>query len=444
MKDWSFREFEFAKVKDKRENKSLINIAQKLGEQPELSFSAACGEALRKAAWRIFSQTEIDLLSGHLHQTILRCAGSERLLVIQDTTDINYQSHTHSQGLGSLGKTHQGQLIQGLSMHTALVLNAEKEVLGILGQKIWAPQATRRAKKHYTYPIEEKESYRWLEVLGWVNTHLSSGPSVLVIADREADFYEYLAYKRQPSVDLLVRVHHLHRWVEYQGQRCQLAHLSPPWAGTIEVNLPARGEQAARVAQVEVSFCPLICPVASQRKGKPISLYFITALEKDDQQTEPLQWYLFTTQTITTFEQACQVIEDYKSRWLIERWHFVLKQGLQIEKLQFDNFQRLKNALHLYSVVAWQLFWLKNLAQNHPQEPAETYFEPPQMELLRAHSQQKLYTVLEAVLVIAKLGGFVPSKKQALPGEKTLWRGWRTFQTLYQGWLLAKQTYGTG
>ena len=40
-----------------------------------------------------------------------------------------------------------------------------------------------------------------------------------------------------------------------------------------------------------------------------------------------------------------ELIEFYGKRWIIERFHYVLKTGLQIEKIQIDAFERLKNAL---------------------------------------------------------------------------------------------------
>ena len=42
----------------------------------------------------------------------------------------------------------------------------------------------------------------------------------------------------------------------------------------------------------------------------------------------------------------------YSYRWLIERFHFVLKSGCRFEDLQLENAERLKRAL---GIVAWRL-----------------------------------------------------------------------------------------
>jgi hypothetical protein len=55
----------------------------------------------------------------------------------------------------------------------------------------------------------------------------------------------------------------------------------------------------------------------------------------------------------------------------------------------------------------------------------------------------KIKTVKDYVIALASLSGFVPSKKQPLPGEKLLWQSMRTLVAIRTGFLLA-QNYGTG
>ena len=70
------------------------------------------------------------------------------------------------------------------------------------------------------------------------------------------------------------------------------------------------------------------------------------------QEVEPLEWYLLITSQIDIFEQASPMIRFYTLRWTIERFHYVLKRGLKVERLQFDTFQRLANSLRICSIVA--------------------------------------------------------------------------------------------
>ena len=62
----SFGEQEFMEcgVNDKREAKSIVQMADRLIEKPELSFSSAVGDAWRRAPWRIFSKLKVDMSLG--------------------------------------------------------------------------------------------------------------------------------------------------------------------------------------------------------------------------------------------------------------------------------------------------------------------------------------------------------------------------------------------
>ncbi len=158
---------------------------------------------------------------------------------------------------------------------------------------------------------------------------------------------------------------------------------------------------------------------------------------------EPVEWYLLTTLSVADETTALLLLGYYRKRWVIERWH--LKDGLQVERLQFNTFQRLFQAIAMLSIVAWQLLWLKHLAEQSPEQEAEQVFEPLQVQVLQQQTKTKKLSVKVALMAIAALVGFTPSKKQPFPGEKTIWQGWNIFSSMCQGYQLAFQkTFGTG
>ncbi len=67
---------------------------------------------------------------------------------------------------------------------------------------------------------------------------------------------------------------------------------------------------------------------------------------------------LITTLSIATWAEAVACIHWYTLRWLIERYHFVLKSGGRLEALQLETAVRLERALAVYSLVAWRLLWV--------------------------------------------------------------------------------------
>jgi IS4 transposase len=72
----------------------------------------------------------------------------------------------------------------------------------------------------------------------------------------------------------------------------------------------------------------------------------------------------------------------YSFRWLIERYHYVLKSGCQIERLQLETAHRLEMALATYALVAWRLLWLTYLARCSPDSSCEQFFESLQWQAL--------------------------------------------------------------
>ena len=57
---------------------------------------------------------------------------------------------------------------------------------------------------------------------------------------------------------------------------------------------------------------------------------------------------------------ACLQIkwDCYSYRWLIERYHYVLKSGCRLEQLQLEKADMIERALYTYTIVAWRLLWM--------------------------------------------------------------------------------------
>ena len=161
---------------------------------------------------------------------------------------------------------------------------------------------------------------------------------------------------------------------------------------------------------------------------------------------KPLRWVLLTTLEVTGWDDAVQIVRWYRTRWLIERYHFVLKSGCGIEKLQLETADRLQRALAVYCVVAWRLLWLTYEARQQPDEVCTV--------VLAAHEWQALYctihqtaippatppTLRQAVRWIAQLGGFLARTGDGEPGVQTIWRGLRRLDDIAAIWLLLHHT----
>jgi hypothetical protein len=80
-----------------------------------------------------------------------------------------------------------------------------------------------------------------------------------------------------------------------------------------------------------------------QRSGlQPIRVQVISAVEDNPPPgVEPVSWLLLTTLPVTGFEDVVQILRWYSYRWLIERYHYVLKSGCRLEQLQLKTADRI-------------------------------------------------------------------------------------------------------
>lgn len=169
----------------------------------------------------------------------------------------------------------------------------------------------------------------------------------------------------------------------------------------------------------------------------------ISALEENPHpEVTPIQWLLLTTLTVNNFDQAICYLRWYTYRWLIERYHYVLKSGCRIEQLQLETAERIKKALATYAIVAWRLLWLTYQARQNPELPCDTILETHEWQSLYYHFHGFLPPVSEppsikqAVNWIAQLGGFLARRHDGLPGVKTIWRGLQRLHDIASTWKL--------
>jgi hypothetical protein len=264
-------------------------------------------------------------------------------------------AHPQTQGLGPL----ENDKCRGFLTHTSLAATPDSVPLGVLAQQSWVrdEQATGQRHQRHQRPIEEKESYKWLQGLAESTQGLPAETQAIVVSDRESDIFDYFVQPRADQVELLVRARHDRR-LEQESHNLFLTLRRSPVRGKVTVEVGRRPGQAPRQAECQVYYKRVKLRPPKNRpaawpKLAPVGLWAILIQEiNPPADVEPLEWFLLTTLEITTFEQACQGIEYYSCRWVIERFHFVLKSGCQIEKRQLKFADRLMRFLSLANGVA--------------------------------------------------------------------------------------------
>lgn len=124
----------------------------------------------------------------------------ERVLCIQDTTELDFTRHPSAQGLGRLNHEYR----HGMYCHLTLAVSESGVVLGLLDAWMWA----RLAKGE----PDIRESTRWTEGYQRVAELKAEliGTEIVYVADREADIRELMtaAAQQENAVHWLVRAKH--------------------------------------------------------------------------------------------------------------------------------------------------------------------------------------------------------------------------------------------
>lgn len=448
MSEWVEKELKEVSLGDKRLNKRLKTIVSELSACPGGSIPEVSGHwGNTKATYRFWDNEQVkaeEIMSAHAKMTQERCAKHETILSIQDTTDFDFTTHPATDGLGYLERRY----LQGLKSHSVLTASTEGVPLGLIYQENWARDNEKIGKKSLRHKkkTKEKESQRWIESLLATEEKLQDIRHIVTVADREADIYDLLATPRREAHDFLIRSAQ-NRVVNHEKRKLREAIKSEAVMGTTQIEIGRRGNKKARTAILSVRYKTLeVKPPQNRRKSEglqpiPLQVLFVEEIEAPAGEN-PINWLLLTTLAVDCFEDALKCLRWYTYRWLIERYHYVLKSGCGLEKLQLRKAERLKRAFATYCMVAWRLLWLTYEARQSPNSPCDTILESYEWQALYATTHQttkvpkKPPSLSEAVRWIARLGGFLARSADGEPGVKVIWRGLKRLKDIADTWRL--------
>jgi len=445
---WVNEEFGEAGLSDGRQVKRLRKMAEDFYAMPQASINEASRNwAASKAAYR-FLDSEIDadmLLEAHRQRTLERMKGLEVVLAIQDTTTLNFTTQRAKRGMGGIGTKKSEN--RGFFCHETLMVDTEGIALGVLDVQSYR-RVEQPVKRRRQGQATERESGRWLRSLeSCQRAALSSegAPQIVSVADREADFYEFFAHgaKEASAVEILVRAQH-DRELEEGKLFARLAEQNA--CGYLEVEVPGQDTRAKRRAKLAIRFLPLRmrAPAHWQAASEypALKLWAIEAREVDQPPgQDAICWRLLTTLPVHNFAQAVQKVRWYTLRWKIEVFHKILKSGCKIEERQLETLERMERVLRIDVVIAWRILFLMTQGRAHPQICCTVLLEDFEWKALHGFvnkgspAARQPPTLGEAVLWIAKLGGFLARKGDGRPGATVLWRGLAKLDTLSQAWL---------
>ena len=266
-------------------------------------FSASGGRSNAKGGYRLLANKKFTLdkmQQGVTEETIAAMAGESVVLLIQDTTDANYNTHKKTVGLG-----YSSENVLGVKIHTC-----------------------------------------WLDTMRETTALIPKNITAITLCDRECDFYEFYGV-----------------------------------SGTVEVNIPRdnRRNIKARTAEMEISFAQVTLPKPLIRKEEhlvdSVTMNVVRIVEKNPPANcEPIKWFLATNLPINSAEDAFKIVQYYVQRWKIERFHYVLKNGCSIEKIQQRTYNGIVKMILIYSTIAAYILAMTLTAQNSTEAMCDSFF----------------------------------------------------------------------
>lgn len=443
------KEFSGVDLGDERLNNRLLYLAECFSRRHGGGVTFSCPDWKgAKSAYRFFDNERFDehaILLPHIEATQNRVSSiAEKVLVLHDTTECHYSHLNRVEGLGYLSTfrkdtTKERAYSQGFLMHTSLALTTDGIPLGILNNKLWIRKdenlkKLRKSGKNFTrVPIEEKESYKWIEGIKASSQFSTHKENLVHVCDRDGDIYELFTTCRDIGTNFVVRAVHPRGTIK-NGVK-SFARISTVAArGSYTLQIPSSKKRAARRAKVLVKFyrVKLIPPIAKAKEYDPIEVYVVSAKERKNKriaEKEHINWKLLTNIPVESFSDALEKIQWYQARWNIEVFFKTLKSGFGLEKSRLRSFKRMKKFAALVSVVAWRIFWLVKISRSSPTASATIAFtEEEKMVLIKlsisdGKEPPECTTLHDCVNAIAALGGYLNRKSDPPPGNLVLWRG---------------------
>jgi Transposase DNA-binding/Transposase Tn5 dimerisation domain len=448
---WAEKNFSRCPLGDQRRTQRLVKVAAQVANHPAGSFPQQMDTwSDLKAVYRLFDNDDVTFKAvGEPHWENTRRCSPGRYLVIGDTTELDFGVHRDIEGLGPTGNGGG----RGFLLHNALLVEAQtKSIVGLAAQAIHYRKPAPKQENASRRRRRERESEVWGKVIDQVGPP-PAGAQFIHVLDRGADNSEVFCHLREQQCDWVVRAAQLHRKIAPpQQETLPLSEYlkTLPLAGTYELGLRARPGQAARTAKLEVRFGPLSMPLPvhqspylkSQNAG-PIAMHVVHVREVGvSGKIAPIEWVLYTSLPVSSFDDAWRVVECYEARWLIEELHKAMKSGCRMTHRQLKTPARLEPMVALMSVEAVRLLQLKTLARREPNRPARQVIPPLWLTMLKLARKNLArvhdLTIYQFYREVAKLGGFLGRTGDGEPGWITIWRGWEKLHLLVQGAELQK------
>lgn len=455
---WAELIFGRASLGDPRRTQRLIKLADDMAGNAGKSVNRSCEDpASLEGAYRFIRNDQISpdaIAQSGFQYTDELTRQRPLVLALQDTTGLSYR-HSVCSELGEVNSgngAHNSSKGRTLYAHSTLMVDAESEhVLGLAYQRYWHREKKQSGKTQELQCRDrsDKESYKWQSNVEQLKERLGALDNIIDVCDREADIYEYLDYQCS----------HQHRFVVRASDNRLLAEGTEKLSDKLETLVPCmhyhidikqKGGRKAREAHIALSYSSVTLKKPQRAKANAALDVNVVVCQEigPDGEKGKLRWILYTSEPISTPEQARQIAHYYELRWKIEEFHKIWKsEGTEVEKLRMQSRENLRRVAVIQAFIAVRLFQLRDLAQNQEEAksiPCTVYFSGVSWKILwKATNKQEDIpeeppSLYWGYYALAKLGRWHNSKRNGRVGVTALWDGWVKLLHLVESYEMLK------
>lgn len=438
-RNWIEEEFGRAQLGDRRLTARLLKMTGQFFEQPQANITQSSGSSHQaKAAYRFLDNPQVhweSILRSHYRATADRLHEHETVLVATDTTTLNFTSHPATKGLGYICDRKD---TQGIIVHDTMSFTTQGTPLGLIDVQCWVRSLMGTKHKRKEKPIEEKESFKWIESYRAVCAVQKQCKTtrLVMIADREGDIHELFCerLKHRNNAELLVRAERSRnrKVIDKDENHDYLWNFlgNQPVQATRKLLLPPSEDRPCRQVELDVRSAEVSLKAPRKSKAPSVKLFAVYALEANPPEgVEAIEWMLLSTTAIKTPSDALMQLQWYAKRWGIEVFHRILKSGCKVEQRQLESFERICNSLAIDMVVAWRIFFLTMQGREAPELACTIYFTENEWKALWTFINKTTTLPIAApslnvaIQLLGRLGGHLGRAGDAPPGSEVLWRG---------------------
>jgi len=439
---------------DKRLNRRSERILEALAANPQASINSACegwGDTL--AAYRFLKNESIEpqqILSPHAAATKRRIAEHSVVLIVQDTTELDFSLHPPEDA-----KCLNRENRFGLYDHTHLAVTPNQLCLGVVGVEEFDrdPESLGKTEERKNRPIEEKESFRWLSGYRLASQLAGETPTtqIVSVADREADIYDiFLAAEQHATpADFIIRAKLERCTLELDSDsgpavyRKVREEVSASEIRTMRtLDLPRTSKRPARQAELEIRAIEVVVKPPHARSALPSVTYRVVLAEEINGPGDgtEVSWLLITSLPIDSVPEILRVIDYYVARWTIEVYFRVFKTGCRVEEIRLETMARVKKCLAFYRIIAWRVMYLTHLNRECPSLPCDAVFDDCEwMSVWQVTTGKEIPDtpppLSEFMRLLTRLGGYNNRPSEPPPGPQTVWVGIRRMCDFATAWI---------